>query len=156
MWRPPPLPDANTAAAPNNLAYCLPACLQHALQTYVLKLARSGEDGDKALLLVESGVRFHTVEVRAAGLRQGRGRRRQRQLQQALGSTPSSECCSFFNHMHHNSVFCMCRQCRRRRTRLPTSPSSCASISGPWGVAGGRVGKAGGVDGSVWGLGWKS
>jgi hypothetical protein len=29
----------------------------------VLKLARSGEDGDKVLLLVESGVRFHTVEV---------------------------------------------------------------------------------------------
>jgi len=30
----------------------------------VLKLARSGEDSDKVLLLVESGVRFHTVEVR--------------------------------------------------------------------------------------------
>jgi hypothetical protein len=27
----------------------------------VLKLARSGEDGDKVLLLVESGVRFHTI-----------------------------------------------------------------------------------------------
>ncbi|KDD74324.1 hypothetical protein H632_c1401p1, partial [Helicosporidium sp. ATCC 50920] len=28
---------------------------------YVLKLARSGEDGDKAFLLIESGVRFHTI-----------------------------------------------------------------------------------------------
>lgn len=35
-----------------------------AAQTYVLKLARSGEDSDKVLLLVESGVRFHTIEVR--------------------------------------------------------------------------------------------
>lgn len=34
-------------------------------QTYVLKLARSGEDGDKVLLLIESGVRYHTVEVGA-------------------------------------------------------------------------------------------
>lgn len=32
-------------------------------QTYVLKLAKSGEDGDKVLLLIESGARFHTVEV---------------------------------------------------------------------------------------------
>ena len=32
-------------------------------QTYVLKLARSGEDGDKVLLLIESGARFHTVEA---------------------------------------------------------------------------------------------
>ena len=38
-------------------------------QTYVLKLARSGEDGDKVLLLIESGARFHTVEVG----REGRG-----------------------------------------------------------------------------------
>ena len=35
----------------------------HDVQTYVLKLARSGEDGDKVLLLVESGVRFHTVQA---------------------------------------------------------------------------------------------
>jgi hypothetical protein len=33
------------------------------VQTYVLKLNRSGEDGEKALLLLESGTRFHTVEV---------------------------------------------------------------------------------------------
>ncbi|KAL4425918.1 hypothetical protein ABPG75_009934 [Micractinium tetrahymenae] len=32
-------------------------------KTYVLKLARSGEDGDKVLLLIESGARFHTVEA---------------------------------------------------------------------------------------------
>ncbi|KAL4420985.1 hypothetical protein ABPG77_001304 [Micractinium sp. CCAP 211/92] len=32
-------------------------------KTYVLKLARSGEDGDKVLLLIESGVRYHTVEA---------------------------------------------------------------------------------------------
>ena len=35
-------------------------------QTYVLKLARSGEDGDKVLLLVESGVRLHTIQARAS------------------------------------------------------------------------------------------
>ena len=39
-------------------------------KTYVLKLARSGEDGEKALLLIESGVRLHTVEVCVGG---GRG-----------------------------------------------------------------------------------
>ncbi|EFN57403.1 hypothetical protein CHLNCDRAFT_57209 [Chlorella variabilis] len=32
-------------------------------KTYVLKLARSGEDGEKVLLLIESGVRFHTVQA---------------------------------------------------------------------------------------------
>ncbi|KAI7842328.1 hypothetical protein COHA_003968 [Chlorella ohadii] len=32
-------------------------------KTYVLKLAKSGEDGDKVLLLIESGARFHTVEA---------------------------------------------------------------------------------------------
>lgn len=35
-----------------------------AWQTYVLKLAKSGEEGEKVLLLIESGVRFHTVQVR--------------------------------------------------------------------------------------------
>jgi hypothetical protein len=29
----------------------------------VLKLARSGEDADKVLLLIESGTRFHTVQA---------------------------------------------------------------------------------------------
>ena len=29
----------------------------------MLKLARSGEDGDKVLLLVESGVRLHTIQA---------------------------------------------------------------------------------------------
>ena len=33
-------------------------------QTYVLKLAKSGEDGEKVFLLLESGTRFHTVQVR--------------------------------------------------------------------------------------------
>jgi predicted ribosome quality control (RQC) complex YloA/Tae2 family protein len=32
-------------------------------KTYVIKLARSGEDSDKVLLLVESGMRFHMIEV---------------------------------------------------------------------------------------------
>ena len=31
----------------------------------MLKLARSGEDGEKVLLLIESGVRFHTVQARS-------------------------------------------------------------------------------------------
>jgi hypothetical protein len=34
------------------------------LQTYVLKLAKSGSDGEKVFLLLESGTRFHTVQVR--------------------------------------------------------------------------------------------
>ncbi len=34
-------------------------------QTYLLKLARSGEEGEKVLLVLESGVRFHTTQVRA-------------------------------------------------------------------------------------------
>ncbi len=33
------------------------------VQTYILKLARSGEDGEKVLLLLESGSRFHTTQV---------------------------------------------------------------------------------------------
>jgi hypothetical protein len=33
------------------------------MQTYIIKLARSGEDGEKVLLLLESGARFHTTEV---------------------------------------------------------------------------------------------
>lgn len=33
------------------------------LQTYVLKLAKSGSDGEKVFLLLESGTRFHTVQV---------------------------------------------------------------------------------------------
>ena len=33
------------------------------MQTYLLKLARSGEDGEKIFLLLESGIRFHTTEV---------------------------------------------------------------------------------------------
>ncbi len=37
----------------------MPACMQ----TYVLKMARSGEDGEKIFLLLESGSRFHTTEV---------------------------------------------------------------------------------------------
>jgi hypothetical protein len=35
-------------------------------QTYVLKLAKSGSDGEKVFLLLESGTRFHTVQVLAA------------------------------------------------------------------------------------------
>lgn len=29
-----------------------------------MKLSKSGEDGEKALLVLESGVRFHTTQVR--------------------------------------------------------------------------------------------
>eukprot|EP00798_Chlamydomonas_sp_ICE-L_P022484 gene22484-29610_t len=35
-------------------------------KTYVLKMARSGEDGEKIFLLLESGSRFHTSEVTRA------------------------------------------------------------------------------------------
>ena len=31
------------------------------MQTFVFKLARTGEDGDKCFLLLESGVRMHTT-----------------------------------------------------------------------------------------------
>ena len=34
-----------------------------AMQTYMLKLARSGEDADKAFVVLESGTRFHTTVV---------------------------------------------------------------------------------------------
>ncbi len=33
------------------------------MQTYMLKLAKSGEDGEKAFLVLESGSRFHTTQV---------------------------------------------------------------------------------------------
>ena len=33
------------------------------LQTYIMKLARSGEDGEKVHVVLESGVRFHTTQV---------------------------------------------------------------------------------------------
>ena len=33
------------------------------MQTYLLKLARSGEDGEKIFLVLESGSRFHTTKV---------------------------------------------------------------------------------------------
>ena len=32
-------------------------------KTYILKLARSGDDGEKVYLLIESGVRFHTIDA---------------------------------------------------------------------------------------------
>ena len=35
------------------------------MQTYLLKLARSGEDGEKIYLVLESGTRFHTTKVHA-------------------------------------------------------------------------------------------
>ena len=34
------------------------------MQTYIMKLARSGEDGEKVHIVLESGVRFHTTQVR--------------------------------------------------------------------------------------------
>ena len=33
------------------------------MQTYLLKLARSGEEGEKVFLLLQSGFRFHTTQV---------------------------------------------------------------------------------------------
>lgn len=33
------------------------------LQTYLLKLQKSGEDGFKTFLVLESGQRFHTTQV---------------------------------------------------------------------------------------------
>ena len=33
------------------------------MQTYLLKLSRSGEDGEKVFLLLESGTRLHTTEA---------------------------------------------------------------------------------------------
>ena len=36
----------------------------HELQTYIIKLSRSGEEGEKAHLVLESGTRFHTTQVR--------------------------------------------------------------------------------------------
>lgn len=33
------------------------------VQTYLLKMARSGEDGEKLFILLESGMRFHTTQV---------------------------------------------------------------------------------------------
>lgn len=35
------------------------------LQTYIIKLSRSGEDGEKAHLVLESGTRFHTTQAGA-------------------------------------------------------------------------------------------
>ena len=34
------------------------------MQTYLLKMARSGEDGEKLFILLESGMRFHTTQAR--------------------------------------------------------------------------------------------
>ena len=33
------------------------------MQTYLLKMSRSGEEGEKTFLLLEAGVRLHTTEV---------------------------------------------------------------------------------------------
>jgi hypothetical protein len=44
----------------------------HPSQTYVLKLSKSGSDGEKVFLLLESGTRFHTVQVRERALATGR------------------------------------------------------------------------------------
>lgn len=33
-------------------------------QIYLIKLARSGEDGEKIFLVLDSGSRFHTTQVR--------------------------------------------------------------------------------------------
>ena len=38
------------------------------LQTYIIKLSRSGEEGEKAHLVLESGTRFHTTQVRRLAL----------------------------------------------------------------------------------------
>ena len=48
----------------------MPACRPNddftcVLQTYIIKLSRSGEDGEKAHLVLESGTRFHTTQAGA-------------------------------------------------------------------------------------------
>jgi len=40
----------------------------HAAQTYILKLSKSGSEGEKVFLLLESGSRLHTVQVRGAAV----------------------------------------------------------------------------------------
>ena len=51
-------------------ALLLHSCGRHSLlmlcpvQTYLLKFAKSGEEGDKVFLLLESGTRLHTTEAR--------------------------------------------------------------------------------------------
>jgi predicted ribosome quality control (RQC) complex YloA/Tae2 family protein len=56
---PPPQPPSPLPPPPPRPAHHQ----QHNKQTYVLKLARSGEDGEKAFLLLESGSRLHTVDA---------------------------------------------------------------------------------------------
>ena len=51
-----PLPPPVAIASPVLEGGVLP-------QTYLLKLARSGEDGEKVFLVLESGTRFHTTQV---------------------------------------------------------------------------------------------
>ena len=41
------------------------AQLAACLQTYMLKLSKSGEEGEKVFLVLESGTRFHTTQVTA-------------------------------------------------------------------------------------------
>mgnify|MGYP007061253090 CR=1 FL=1 len=45
------------------MAFVILVFLAGWVQTYVLKLSRSGEEGEKVLLLIESGTRIHTVQV---------------------------------------------------------------------------------------------
>ena len=40
-------------------------CPECHMQTYIMKLARSGEDGEKVHIVLESGVRFHTTQVQS-------------------------------------------------------------------------------------------
>ncbi len=55
-----PVNNAHNLHEIANTASCI---LMLLVQTYMLKLAKSGEDGEKAFLVLESGSRFHTTQV---------------------------------------------------------------------------------------------
>jgi len=56
-------------------------------QTYLLKLARSGEDGEKVFLVLESGTRFHTTQVLRCTFRENQSARRNCNASQTIVST---------------------------------------------------------------------
>ena len=56
-------------------------------QTYLLKLSKSGEEGEKVFLVLESGTRFHTTQVIYL---EAERRGLLRCWDQALGPTPKS------------------------------------------------------------------
>ena len=53
---------------PSWLAHYATLKYETIVQTYLLKMARSGEDGEKLFILLESGMRFHTTQARPLAL----------------------------------------------------------------------------------------